>query len=209
MPASTTSEPRTRPKARAARKGRQVRKESRSRYAEPKRLNLQSGELERDYSKRPRRWQGAQANQPLPAPKSPDPRIVSEEECHVCGERYKRWSESGCTFQDAAAQMSEGPPGAAYKSRGPILWRMRVCKLSEWYARHQTCAEWERDPDTRRMRIPKPMIWSLLHGDGEIPAKVKLTRRQAAWIDDLQRAMSEAPVGATWDEWGEDEPIPF
>ena len=74
--------------------------------------------------------------------------------------------------------------GKTYASRGPILWRMRVCKMQEWYTRHLICGEFARDLERDRVTLPPEAVWAILHGDGCVPATVKVSRKQVLWLMD-------------------------
>lgn len=87
-------------------------------------------------STRPRRAGGVRVNPTLPLPEAPGP-WVDETTNHVTGGRYRDY-RSTCDFGRAGhmirkASEAQGIPGGGYRSRGPILHAMRVCKLGEWY----------------------------------------------------------------------------
>ena len=90
-------------------------------FSEALALNPKSGKLERDTRVRPTRWTGAQVNEPRPLPKSPDPQLVDQTECTICGERYRDWSGSGCDITDIE------PTGAIQEPRDApmVLARMQ------------------------------------------------------------------------------------
>lgn len=81
---------------------------------------------------------GGRVNARVPLPKPPG-RWVDEEKNHVTGEKYEKF-RSRCTFADGAeiirrAAQREGLEGGGFRSRGPVLHGMRVCKLNQWYER--------------------------------------------------------------------------
>lgn len=137
------------------------------------------------------------ANADLPLPEPPGP-WVNESRC-VCGAHladYKR-SRFGVTWDQgvdllrtvnaAAEQQGELPgiggspddPGAGFRSRGPVLWAMRVLKMERWYAAHATCGgAWYSEPDPDRDLDRDPLLPSELWGH--------------AVADDLDRAQSLA-----------------
>ena len=75
-------------------------------------------------------------NPKVAEPTPPGP-WVDDERCE-CGELYDEY-RTGVRFSAVAASMSDG----SFKSRGPVLWRMRVAKLTEWYLRHRWCGRSE------------------------------------------------------------------
>lgn len=186
---------------RQERQARLALKEDRSRYAEALVYNPKTGQWDRDYGRRPRRWKGAQVNEPRPLPQSPDPQIVTKEECFECGELYKRWQGSGCSLADAE-------PTGPYRSRGTLLWSLRLCKMREWYTRHLACVEYSTDPEARRVNLPPAMVWSLIHGSGEIPPRVRLDRDQLDFVEGYQTAIDTWEPIEGFDEYAE-EVIPF
>ena len=65
------------------------------------------------------------------------------ERCEGCGDLY-RDHRSGATFSDAhqrirSAALRDGDEGGGYRSRGPVLWAMRVLKAESWMMRHLNC----------------------------------------------------------------------
>ena len=77
-------------------------------------------------------------NARLAEPSSPGP-WVDDYECSTCGERYSNFI-AGVTFAEAANLVRlHNPPSGGFRSRGPVLWAMRVIKLSQWYERHWFC----------------------------------------------------------------------
>lgn len=77
----------------------------------------------------------------LPRPRSPGP-WVNETECSVCGAKYKDF-RAGCGFREGAQRVRDANGGFAagggYRSRSPVLWGMKVCKLDAWYLEHLMC----------------------------------------------------------------------
>ena len=94
----------------------------------------------------------------MPAP-SPLFGGIDEEHCSICKASYLDF-RSGVTFAEAAAlvRLSNGgfEAGGGYRSRGPVLWAMRVMKLRAWYEEHMGCAQmaydWSRQ-DTEGDRL--------------------------------------------------------
>ena len=86
---------------------------------------------------------GNTVNAPLRAPRSSN-YWVNERECSACGERYSSF-KAGVRFSDGVAlvRTNNGPSDEAgkggYRSRGPVLWAMRVIKLGHWYIEHRDC----------------------------------------------------------------------
>ncbi len=151
----------------------------RTKYGEPLALDLRTGELDRDWSRRPRHWKGGQVNAKTPLPKSPGS-WVDLEDCAVCGELYKRWHGSGASWDAAVDSMEDG----AFKSRGPVLWRMRVLKVQEWYMRHSICGEWARDLKEDGVKLPQSASWAILHGDGCISSDSGVSQKGWEWLFD-------------------------
>jgi hypothetical protein len=91
-------------------------------------------------------WKGSTVNPDYPAPRSPGD-WVSEEECETCKARWpdqpKDWKyklfRSSASFAEEARAMRCREEGGNFISRGPVLWRMRVRKLTEWYQEHAFC----------------------------------------------------------------------
>jgi hypothetical protein len=82
------------------------------------------------------------ANPRAPEPDPPGP-WVDADTCTACAEDYTRWV-AGITFDDGVqalrqAAKADGDLGGGYRSRGPVLWRMRILKLEAWYERHLEC----------------------------------------------------------------------
>lgn len=72
---------------------------------------------------------------------------MDETVCSACRDRwpddpllweYKRF-RSTASFSEEARNMRTREEGKAFISRGPVLWRMRVKKLHEWYREHRHC----------------------------------------------------------------------
>lgn len=84
---------------------------------------------------------------------------VDDDECGVCGERYADF-RPGIQWDDAVAMLrASADQGGGYRSRGPVLWRMRVLKLSAWYGRHYVCGEYHG------MGLPPEDVHACLHGE--------------------------------------------
>jgi hypothetical protein len=76
-------------------------------------------------------------NVTLRKPRSPGP-WVSEETC-ACGAVYRR-SHYGITWRMGVEFFdASNPDETRYRSRGPVLWAMRVLKLDAWYEHHRHC----------------------------------------------------------------------
>jgi hypothetical protein len=87
-------------------------------------------------------------NEWLAAPKAPGD-WVDEESC-ACGATYHafragvRYTEGAATVRRMNGQDRDTPNG--WRSRGPVLWAMRVMKLQAWYLEHATCAPRPAEP---------------------------------------------------------------
>lgn len=79
-------------------------------------------------------------NETLRKPRSPGP-WVNEETC-TCGAHYRR-SRYGISWKmgvDLVRATNGGfEGGGGYRSKGPVLWAMRVIKLDAWYNYHRDC----------------------------------------------------------------------
>ena len=69
---------------------------------------------------------------------------LDEEHCLGCGDDYKRWHPHALSFSEAvhelrAAAKGEGDDGGGFRSRGPVLWRMRCAKMQAWILEHYHC----------------------------------------------------------------------
>lgn len=84
-------------------------------------------------------------------PRVPLPRIphdwwwLDEERCVICDELYKRWHPGVLSFSEAVHEMRSAAKAAGdhtggFRSRGPVLWRMRCAKMDAWILRHHECA---------------------------------------------------------------------
>ena len=74
-------------------------------------------------------------------PRSPGP-WVTDRECD-CGCKYRDFRGPLC-FQEAANWLrsrahGDGDESGGFRSRGPVLWMMRVAKLGAWYDEHRYC----------------------------------------------------------------------
>tara|TARA_Y100000310_G_C20462492_1_gene706034 strand:- start:560 stop:856 length:297 start_codon:yes stop_codon:yes gene_type:complete len=67
---------------------------------------------------------------------------VDEQRCEACGEEYSSF-RCGVSWDDGvdAVRQANIRNGGGYRSRGPVLWAMRVIKLDAWYLRHFPCGE--------------------------------------------------------------------
>lgn len=74
------------------------------------------------------------ANPKLGAPRPSGP-WVTPERC-ACGALYHR-HRAGCSFSQVRAELAA--QGFEALSRGPVLWGMRVSKLTDWYLTHHDC----------------------------------------------------------------------
>lgn len=70
---------------------------------------------------------------------------VDFEFCELCQDRYDDWN-AGVTWDDGVdllrrAAQAAGDDGGGFRSRRPVLWAMRVVKMSRWLWRHRLCQE--------------------------------------------------------------------
>lgn len=89
------------------------------------------------------RWKGAVVNEHIAEPKRPGG-WVNRERCLCCGARYSEHRGQVVDYSwDAATQLVRSNNGATggFRSRGPVLWAMRVLKLTDWYLVHEICGE--------------------------------------------------------------------
>lgn len=89
-------------------------------------------------------------NERIPRPRSPGD-WVTESSC-CCGATYKdHRSDSGWTDAVQRVRAANGGwhEGGGYRSRGTVLWAMKVLKLESWYRDHYLCGEMF-DPQTGR-----------------------------------------------------------
>jgi hypothetical protein len=65
---------------------------------------------------------------------------VDEIECQGCKEKYEQF-KPGITFAEAAqlVRNHNQETNGGFRSRGPVLWAMRILKLELWYQRHAYC----------------------------------------------------------------------
>ena len=57
----------------------------------------------------------------------------------VCGARYKS-SRFGLRWEDGVRLVrSANGEGGGYRSRGAVLWALRVLKTDRWWAEHAVC----------------------------------------------------------------------
>ncbi len=109
----------------------------RSDKGEAKLRHAETGKTKRDFGRRPRTWKGVTVNPLLKPPSFRDTPWIEETECEACGERYREFN-SHVSWSDAE-DMLKGED--KFKSRGPILWAMRVLKLQRWQMRHFPCGD--------------------------------------------------------------------
>lgn len=85
----------------------------------------------------------------LRAPESPGS-WVDEEACDGCGDVYRDHRDPGMPASSSArfalgaddVRHSNDPAtGGGYRSRGPVLWALRVRKLTSRYEAHQYCGD--------------------------------------------------------------------
>lgn len=58
----------------------------------------------------------------------------------VCGARYKP-SRFGLRWEDGVRLVrGANGEGGGYRSRGAVLWALRVLKMDRWYAEHSPCS---------------------------------------------------------------------
>lgn len=93
-------------------------------------------------------------NARLKAPKAPG-WWVDSCRCQGCCATYAD-SHYGVTWEDGAQLVrsqynaENDDDSGGFRSRGPVLWAMRVTKLYRWYADHHGCREGaERERDYR------------------------------------------------------------
>lgn len=117
---------------------------------------------------RPRRWEGAQVNEDLvPTPIFPprDTPWVDEDECSVCGEQYRTtdldvsWGEGEALIRQTNRRGLVAGSSGGFRSRGPVLWAMRVLKLTRWYDRHLGCGDYQG------LGYPRAVVWACRFGD--------------------------------------------
>ena len=155
-------------------------------------LDPKTGELRRT---RPRTWKGSTVNatiQPvfLAAPGRDLP-YLTEEECEVCGEQYKR-TALGVTWADGEELVRQANPrgqvagsSGGFRTRGPVLWAMRVLKLERWAERHMPCRHYDG------AGLPPDVVWACVHGDD----CTRLEAIEAAGLDVDQVAELEEMEG--------------
>ena len=81
-------------------------------------------------------------NPRIKAPAAPGEHC-DQEFCYGCGESYEEF-RLYFSFAEAAdlirhKAFGEGDEGGGWRSRGPVLWVMRVMKLNAWYDKHSGC----------------------------------------------------------------------
>lgn len=79
---------------------------------------------------------------PLIRKPRPPGKWINYDSC-ICGARYDDL-RVGISFSEAAQMLrlkaqGEGDDGGGYRSRGPVLWMMRVSKLDMWFGEHFDC----------------------------------------------------------------------
>lgn len=70
----------------------------------------------------------------------PPGRHVDLERC-VCGASYDDSVYDVCWLDGVALVRASNGPSGGFRSRGPVLWAMRVIKAHLWYAEHDACVE--------------------------------------------------------------------
>lgn len=104
---------------------------------------------------------GVRVNENIPAPRAPGP-WVDEERCFGCREESKRF-RPGVAFADGVELVrSRNGETGGFRSRGPVLYAMRVLKLSLWYERHSEC-------DGYPWRANKRTFEFEMNNPGEVP----------------------------------------
>lgn len=88
-------------------------------------------------------------NETIREPSSPGP-WVDGQRCHVCGACYRDHRSVAVEYDwiDAAETVRQAnggwESGGGYRSRGAVLWAMRVGKLTDWYFVHSQCGpDWD------------------------------------------------------------------
>ena len=84
-------------------------------------------------------------NAPSPLPKLPD--HLTETHCTVCNATYADF-RAYPSFTEAANRIRarNKESGGGWKSKGPILWEMRVMKMEAWLLAHAECGHVMDDP---------------------------------------------------------------
>ena len=90
-------------------------------------------------------------NERVAEPRPPGP-WVNPVRCLCCGAEYADHVMQflpALDFADAAAQLRSHNggwhEGGGYRSRGPVLWLMRVQRLTDWYLFHDQCGQFWPD----------------------------------------------------------------
>jgi hypothetical protein len=78
-------------------------------------------------------------NELLPEPRPPGPWVDARAcTCGASYEDFRAWP----SFHDGAQRVRQvNGEGGGYRSRGPVLWAMRVLKLEAWYLEHLLCGQ--------------------------------------------------------------------
>ena len=117
---------------------------------------------------RPRTHTGAVMNEELePSPMIParDLTWVDEDECSVCGEQYRAtdlgvtWDQGEALIRQTNTRGQVAGSSGGYRSRGPVLWAMRVEKLTRWFDRHIGCGDFDG------LGYPPSVVWACRFGD--------------------------------------------
>jgi hypothetical protein len=87
-------------------------------------------------------------NPTISAPRAPGT-WVDETEC-ICGAKY-RDHRGSYGFAEAAQYIrqrakDDGDESGGFRSRGPVLWALRVLKLMSWYEEHFMCGSLVGEP---------------------------------------------------------------
>jgi len=59
--------------------------------------------------------------------------------CACCGENYESFHPGISWDQGVTLVRSANDGAGGFRSRKPILWAMRVLKLTAWFGRHEMC----------------------------------------------------------------------
>ena len=86
----------------------------------------------------------------------------SEIACTICGSTLKE-ERLGVTWRDGEDRVRGiNPKGGGYRSRGPVLWAMRVIKFERFGEEHMLCEQTFPDPNDRP---PPDIAWLCIWGD--------------------------------------------
>ena len=132
------------------------------------------------------RWRGAVVNEFIAEPDRPGP-WVNQARCLCCGADYRDHRQEIVPYSwDDAVQLVRSrnggsSEGGGYRSRGPVLWALRVLKLADWYAVHAVCGELWNGRDCIDLETDA----ELLDEDAEIERFEAEGRRLDAELADL------------------------